>query len=751
MPYDSSTFDGSDETPVSALDRPLTITKFTHKGAKSKTELRKSLRELVPLILESSAPSKEKLPWLKLAQFGEIRTAEGSLRSNANVLAIEGIEGDHDAGTMQMAKAAALARAEGVAALFYTSPSHTPEAPRWRVVCPTTGPLPPKERERLCACLNGILEGALAGESFVLSQSYYFGNVRQRPICQVELVEGKALDLVPPDTSICGPLGKDGKAYRPAKEKPAAKPRDAGEPDGQADWESIKGDPDWARIKSALDAIPPDERDKRQGCWLPIGIALHHESGGSEEGYAHWVEWCGSKYAPQEQRRHWQSFQPRPENPITIATLYHIAKQRGWQPSQQARAAGLQVSKSGAILSNLRNALHLLRTDPALSGLLAFDQMQCSPMLMRPVPRYPADALDAARPWTPRLVEDGDVTALLDYLQGAGLSALGWDVLHRAADLRAAERAFHPVRDYLNGLAWDGLPRLGRWLTTYLNAEATPYTNAIGRMFLIAMAARVFKPGCKVDYMPILEGMQGAGKSAVCRILGGAWFSDALPDLDGDQVRLSMHLRGKWLIEPAELSAMSRAETATLKAFITREVESFTPKYGRREVREPRQCVFLGTINPDGNGYLKDSTGGRRFWPVEVGDALDMEGLARDRDQLFAEAVAAFRAGEHWWPDRDLERQHIAPQQQARREADAWQDVIGRWLDDQAGLPVTVPEVAWGALGVEVKQLSPRETQRITRCLKDAEWVPRRNTVGRWWEPAPEATSGTHDTGNDTA
>lgn len=244
--------------------------------------------------------------------------------------------------------------------------------------------------------------------------------------------------------------------------------------------------------------------------------------------------------------------------------------------------AGLQISKSGVLRSNLRNTLCLMRGDPALSKVLAFDGMQCTAMLMHAVPSYPADtiadALAASPAWTPRPVEDGDVTALLRYLQGAGLTTLTARVLHLAVDLRAHEGAFHPVRDYLDGLAWDGVPRLDGWLTTYLGVEATPYTGAIGRMFLIGTVARVIEPGCKVDHVPILEGVQGAGKSAACRILGGPWFSDSLPELGSDALRVSQHLRGKWLIELAELSAMGRAEAATLKAFITREVEGFTPK-----------------------------------------------------------------------------------------------------------------------------------------------------------------------------
>jgi predicted P-loop ATPase len=212
--------------------------------------------------------------------------------------------------------------------------------------------------------------------------------------------------------------------------------------------------------------------------------------------------------------------------------------------------------------------------------------------------------------------------------------------------------------------------------------------------------------------MLILEGPQGAMKSTACRILAGEeHFSDNLPDLSrGDAVRLSMHLRGKWLVEIAELSSFNKAETHTLKEFITQAVERYTPKYGREEVREPRQCVFVGTTNE--SVYLRDPTGARRFWPVTV-STIDLEALAQDRDQLLAEAMHEFRAGAQWWPDREFEAEHIAPQQEARYEADPWQEVIETYLRVQQTERISAIDVLRLALGLETPRIGTPEQRRV--------------------------------------
>jgi len=398
------------------------------------------------------------------------------------------------------------------------------------------------------------------------------------------------------------------------------------------------------------------------------------------------------------------------------------ANRRKAQDGTAAWLGDCQRDAHGHPHPNLANALTALRRDPALAEVFRFDELQRSVFVCATPPGRAA----ATGP-LPRILRDTDATAVQEHMQRAGLPRLGRETVFQAIEARASERPFHPVCDYLNGLRWDGRHRLAKWLPDYLGADATPFTIGIGPLILIAMVARVRRPGCKADYMPVLVGPQGARKSSACRVLGGPWFSDSLPDIRSGK-DVSQHLRGKWLIEVAELSALDRAEAAALKAFVTRETEMYRPSYGRTETVEPRQCVFIGTTNKA--AFLRDETGGRRFWPIEVG-AIHLDALARDRDQLFAEADHLFGQGAAWWPATDFETQHIAPQQEARHEADAWEQAIRDHLNDACR--TTILDVAHAALSLEIRSVGTAEQRRISAALERMGWVRRPSNGKRWW------------------
>lgn len=335
--------------------------------------------------------------------------------------------------------------------------------------------------------------------------------------------------------------------------------------------------------------------------------------------------------------------------------------------------AGLLCNEDGYPRALLANAIHALRQAPEWQGVLWHNELAAATEARR-APPWAAQQ----QPWTDAPWSDREDTLAAAWLQQQGI-AVSAMVAGQAVEAVARDRPFHPLRDHLDGLVWDRTPRLDSWVLRYLGVADTPYARAVGKRWLISAVARIFQPGCKADCVLILEGPQGIRKSSALKALSEPWFTDRLSDLGSKDA--AMETRGVWVIEIAELDTMSRAEVGTIKAFISRTHDRFRPPYGKRLVDLPRQCVFAGSVNPEG-GYLKDATGGRRFWPIRCG-AIDLEALARDRDQLWAEAVARHRAGEPWWLEtRDLTE--LAEEEQLDRyQGDAWEQPIRAYLDHE--------------------------------------------------------------------
>ena len=365
--------------------------------------------------------------------------------------------------------------------------------------------------------------------------------------------------------------------------------------------------------------------------------------------------------------------------------------------------------ENGKPVCNLANVLVALRCDPVFVDAIVWDEMQQSAILMKP--------LDGDPSFEPKPLTDKHVSKIQEMLQLAGLKRVGRDIVHSAVDQRAYECAFHPILEYFDSLKWDGTKRINSWLTSYLGATATDYTAGVGKMFLISMVARISNPGCKADHMLVLEGSQGTKKSTACAVLGGKWFSDSLPDVTGGK-DVSQHLAGKWVIEIAEMSAMSKVESAHLKAFITRNVEKYRPPYGRKDVVQPRQCVFIGTTNNP--AYLRDETGGRRFWPVKVG-VIDIDALVEDRDQLFAEAQECLLLGEKWHPDAQFEMEVIRPEQDDRYEPDGWEMTVREYVEGRD--KVLIGQILQEALGIEVPGRDRAKQIRVVAILIRLGWV----------------------------
>lgn len=292
----------------------------------------------------------------------------------------------------------------------------------------------------------------------------------------------------------------------------------------------------------------------------------------------------------------------------------------------------------------------------------------------------------------------------------------------------AQEKRFHPVKDWLESLVHDGTPRLCDWLVDYVGVNRTPYAELVGYYFLIGMVARIYRPGCKMDCMPIFEGTQGKGKSTVLSVLGGEWYADT-PFVMGDKDSF-LALRGKWLYEIGELDSFNRSEVTRAKVFISSATDSYRAPYDRIPKDWPRQCVFFGTTNE--TEYFKDSTGNRRYWPLLSSGEIDTPGLMLVREQLFAEAVMLFKEEEKWHPSREEQETLFTPEQEDREIFDPWMTSIRMWLGNNTFKEVSALDVLTGALKVEVSKIdgARQMTTRVGVCMRKLGWGKRRLTGG---------------------
>jgi len=289
----------------------------------------------------------------------------------------------------------------------------------------------------------------------------------------------------------------------------------------------------------------------------------------------------------------------------------------------------------------------------------------------------------------------------------------------------------HPVKDFLRELKWDGTSRLETWLIDYAGADDNRFVREASKKFLLQAVARVYTPGCKADHIIVLEGEQGVGKSSIVEILGGSWYGDIVIDPHARDTVDAM--RGKWFIELSEMEAIRRTDAQALKAFITRRVDRVRLAYGKRSVDLPRQCVMVGTINPDATSeYLTDTTGNRRMWPIYI-KKVNFAGLQSIREQLFAEAVDLVLGGEDTYiVDREV-LQLADEEQKKRLNSDPWETAISEYCTDKVFRFVTTKEVWVFALKGSDSALSNVQQRRIARCLKELGFVPhvKRDPDGR--------------------
>jgi predicted P-loop ATPase len=705
------------------------VTRFADVYAQSLEYEEFCLDELVEFIANTRADDKTSLPMLKCAHFGSVRTAQGALRHDANVETITGTEVDYDGEEMPFEEAIARLEEANLMFVAYTSPSHDPQRPRWRVLTPCSKPLEPGRRGQLVNRLNGVLGGVLARESWGLSQSYYYGRVNGA-VFEINLnSDGEYIDEA-------DELDEGALAFRPA-----------GRAGGAGGGQTV---PDFDQLDEAglLDLIHTGRhyfRAAKALLWL-------------------WAKQGVAKGAAQQNLE--AAFD------LVPATL-RVAK---WSKGRKAIALWVEriYARYAKQKSGYFKALVALFEDgePHWKGAVRLNCFTMNVEVCDPFTPQPGQVLAGWRD----VQEPGDLLRTLIYVQDHGFPTVGKRAVLDALMLVADNHSCHPVRGYLETLRWDGRPRVNRLFLDYFAAElsdpaiaarnqgeASPHDQMIAYLektaecFMVGAVARIFEPGCKLDTLPVLIGPQGylKGQGLQALVPDPKWFTDDISTglFDRDTKE---SLVGKWIVELAEFPHIKR-EVEKVKGFFSRQTDRYRRAYGYSNRDWPRQNTFCATAN---ELEFIDTTGNRRFWPVPMGRPAEVEAIARDRDQLWAEAVELYRTGYRWWLPPSIEA--IASVIQANFiEPDLWDEPLADFVDrrtierNQAG-----EIVKWEPFGVKdalvhglrfssdpsavERRITDKDEKRAARRLRVLGWEPdphrnRSANRARYWRPkAPD-------------
>lgn len=335
----------------------------------------------------------------------------------------------------------------------------------------------------------------------------------------------------------------------------------------------------------------------------------------------------------------------------------------------------LEADKKGNYLSSLTNIRLILEHDPRLRGMLRRDEFNHMDVIVGPVPwRTPRNKFD-------QFWKNSDDACLRCYLESIPWKINGVQKIYDALESVLEGNKYHPIRDYLNSQVWDGTPRLDTLFIDYLGAPDTELIRIMTRKAFTAAVARVMQPGTKFDYVIVIIGAQGIGKSTILKKMGRDWFSDSFIKVDGKEAM--EQLQGAWIMEIGELAGLKKAEVESIKDFISKDVDTFRVAYGRKNEKFPRQTVFFGTTNEE--NFLRDATGNRRFWPVTTDKSKIAKNIWEDLTeneigQLWAEAVQRYKEGEPLYLPEDLERQARDLQDQ-HAEVDERKGLIEEFLN----------------------------------------------------------------------
>lgn len=363
------------------------------------------------------------------------------------------------------------------------------------------------------------------------------------------------------------------------------------------------------------------------------------------------------------------------------------------------------ANNTGVGKNILYNADLALSASPAFHGAFAFNEFTGEAVVVRDILGIKAGSA----------LGDNEAMVITSWMQKNYPLDIREDTVAKALELVSRRNSSHPVRNYLRGLEWDGEERVDMWLSMFLGVEQSDYSSAVGRRWLISAVARVMEPGCKADCCLMLQGKQGIGKSTALRILAGngAWYSDSRLDFKSKDAYGNIH--GVWIYEIGEYDAISKAETGDVKRFISAQVDKFRPPFARKDSKFPRQCVFAASTNRD--EIFHDDTGNRRFWPVVCGK-IYFSDLAKHVDQIWAEAVKLYDAGEKWHLDT-VKLVEMASEEAANHMmSDPWEQYVSKYIESAVGPFTSTDVLRDSAINMPIERITKSESNRVSAILR---------------------------------
>lgn len=605
---------------------------------------------------------------------------------------------------------AAALRAQGLESfIVYSTLSHTPEAPRYRAFVELAEPVAFNTWAKLQAALAEVL-----GSDNCVSLASQYMIV---PVITKE-TKGSYAHLIGRGAA----LDEGSTFWQKAMER--ARFTDIAKGNGRPVAAAPQGD--LVRLGSALAAIPIEEIDDYDQ-WLQTIFAIHHESGGSDEGLelAHEFSSRSGKYDPEVLDDKWRSIKGR-ANARTAATIYAVAFKHGWREVVVADGdladdvrPGYVSNQKGEILVTMDNMTAALASRSECGMTLGYDAFKdeiCKSM-------------DGGTNWAP--FRDADHTQLRINLERIGFKPPTKEITREAVLYVAERNAFDSAQLWLNRLRWDGVTRVESFFPTYWNTVDSAYTRATGRYLWTALAGRVLDPGCKADMAPVAYGPQGARKSSGVAAIAPdpEFFAEiSFGEKDND---ISRKMRGRLIAELAELRGLHTKDLESIKAFIARQYEDWTPKFREFNTKFARRLVFFGTTNQQ--EFLADETGNRRWLPLAVNN-VDVDGITRDRLQLWAEARELFLRG---GVDYQEAEKLAAHEHAAFTIHDSWEDAIHKWLEEDAPTVISSAAIFMEVLHMATREVGRPQEMRLGKAMAALGYKKSRKMVkgerGTFW------------------